>query len=118
MRRTAYCVILIVGLIGSLFGSFLFGKLDVHVVPDFWDELITAAIGAVVLLILWQGFGGLKRCFRTAPWGLRAGAFILCSVWLWQIGLKGSFRGRIRTKRPRSVVSQGGVQRAAVPHHG
>jgi uncharacterized membrane protein YeaQ/YmgE (transglycosylase-associated protein family) len=45
---------LIVGLIGSLFGGFLFSKLGVHVVPDFWGELITAAIGAVVFLALWQ----------------------------------------------------------------
>jgi uncharacterized membrane protein YeaQ/YmgE (transglycosylase-associated protein family) len=45
---------LIVGLIGSLLGGFLFGKLGIHVVPDFWGELITATIGAVVLLFLWQ----------------------------------------------------------------
>jgi uncharacterized membrane protein YeaQ/YmgE (transglycosylase-associated protein family) len=43
-----------VGLIGSLLGGFLFGKLGIHVVPDFWGELITATIGAVVLLFLWQ----------------------------------------------------------------
>ncbi len=45
---------LIVGLIGSLFGGFLFGKLGIHTVPDFWGELITATIGAVVLLFIWQ----------------------------------------------------------------
>ena len=45
---------LIVGLIGSLLGGFLFGKLGIHVVPDFWGELITATIGAVVLLFVWQ----------------------------------------------------------------
>jgi uncharacterized membrane protein YeaQ/YmgE (transglycosylase-associated protein family) len=45
---------LIVGLIGSLLGGFLFGKLGIHVVPDFWGELITATIGAIVLLFLWQ----------------------------------------------------------------
>jgi uncharacterized membrane protein YeaQ/YmgE (transglycosylase-associated protein family) len=45
---------LIVGLIGSLLGGFLFVKLGIHVVPDFWGELITATIGAVVLLFLWQ----------------------------------------------------------------
>jgi uncharacterized membrane protein YeaQ/YmgE (transglycosylase-associated protein family) len=33
---------LIVGLIGSLLGGFLFGKLGLQVVPDFWGELITA----------------------------------------------------------------------------
>ena len=45
---------LIVGLVGSLIGGFLFGKLGLQVVPDFWGELITATIGAVVLLLLWQ----------------------------------------------------------------
>jgi uncharacterized membrane protein YeaQ/YmgE (transglycosylase-associated protein family) len=45
---------LIVGLLGSLLGGFLFSKLGVHVVPDFWGELITATIGAVVFLMLWQ----------------------------------------------------------------
>jgi uncharacterized membrane protein YeaQ/YmgE (transglycosylase-associated protein family) len=44
----------IVGLIGSLFGGFVFSKLGVRVVPDFWAELITATIGAVVFLALWQ----------------------------------------------------------------
>jgi DNA-binding transcriptional LysR family regulator len=38
-----------VGLVGSLLGGFLFGKLGIHVVPDFWGELITATIGAVLL---------------------------------------------------------------------
>ena len=32
--------------------GFPFGKLGIHVVPDFWGELITAAIGAAVLLLL------------------------------------------------------------------
>jgi uncharacterized membrane protein YeaQ/YmgE (transglycosylase-associated protein family) len=45
---------LIVGLIGSVFGGFLFGKLGMQVVPDFWGELITAIIGAVVLLFILQ----------------------------------------------------------------
>jgi uncharacterized membrane protein YeaQ/YmgE (transglycosylase-associated protein family) len=45
---------LIVGLVGSMIGGFLFEKLDIHVVPDFWGELITATIGAVVFLFLWQ----------------------------------------------------------------
>ncbi len=45
---------LIIGLVGSLIGGFLFTKLGLHVVPDFWGELITATIGAVVFLALWQ----------------------------------------------------------------
>jgi uncharacterized membrane protein YeaQ/YmgE (transglycosylase-associated protein family) len=45
---------LIVGLVGSLIGGFLFTKLGLHVVPDFWGELITAIIGAIVLLFVLQ----------------------------------------------------------------
>ena len=45
---------LVVGLVGSLVGGFLFTKLGVHVVPDFWGELITAVVGAVVFLFLLQ----------------------------------------------------------------
>jgi len=45
---------LIIGLVGSLIGGFLFTKLGLHIVPDFWGELITATIGAVVFLALWQ----------------------------------------------------------------
>ena len=45
---------LVIGLIGSIVGGFLFSKLGLRVVPDFWGELITATIGAVVLLFLWQ----------------------------------------------------------------
>jgi uncharacterized membrane protein YeaQ/YmgE (transglycosylase-associated protein family) len=47
---------LVVGLAGSIFGGLLFIKLDIHVLPDFWGELITATIGAVVLLMIWHGF--------------------------------------------------------------
>jgi uncharacterized membrane protein YeaQ/YmgE (transglycosylase-associated protein family) len=45
---------LIVGLVGSFIGGFLFTKLGLHVVPDFWGELITAIIGAIVLLFVLQ----------------------------------------------------------------
>jgi uncharacterized membrane protein YeaQ/YmgE (transglycosylase-associated protein family) len=45
---------LIVGLIGALVGGFLFEKLNVVVVADFWGNLITATIGAVVFLLIWQ----------------------------------------------------------------
>jgi uncharacterized membrane protein YeaQ/YmgE (transglycosylase-associated protein family) len=45
---------LIVGLIGSLLGGFLATKLSIQVVPDFWGELITATIGAIVFLLIWQ----------------------------------------------------------------
>ena len=45
---------LAVGLVGAILGGFLFGKLGLHVVPDFWGELITATIGAIVFLLIWQ----------------------------------------------------------------
>ena len=45
---------LVVGLVGSLLGGFLFTKLGLHVVPDFWGELVTAIVGAVVLLFVLQ----------------------------------------------------------------
>ena len=45
---------LAVGLIGSIVGGFLARKLGIEVVPDFWGELITAVIGAVVFLVVWQ----------------------------------------------------------------
>jgi uncharacterized membrane protein YeaQ/YmgE (transglycosylase-associated protein family) len=45
---------LIVGLIGALVGGFLFEKLNVAVVQDFWGNLITATVGAVVFLLIWQ----------------------------------------------------------------
>ena len=45
---------LIVGLVGSLIGGFLFTKLGLQVVPDFWGELITAVIGAIMLLFVLQ----------------------------------------------------------------
>jgi uncharacterized membrane protein YeaQ/YmgE (transglycosylase-associated protein family) len=45
---------LIVGLVGSLIGGFLFTKLGLQVVPDFWGELITAVIAAIVLLFVLQ----------------------------------------------------------------
>jgi uncharacterized membrane protein YeaQ/YmgE (transglycosylase-associated protein family) len=45
---------LIIGLIGALVGGFLFEKLNVVVVADFWGNLITATIGAVVFLLIWQ----------------------------------------------------------------
>jgi uncharacterized membrane protein YeaQ/YmgE (transglycosylase-associated protein family) len=45
---------LAVGLIGSVVGGFLARKLGIEVVPDFWGELITAIIGAVIFLFILQ----------------------------------------------------------------
>jgi uncharacterized membrane protein YeaQ/YmgE (transglycosylase-associated protein family) len=43
-----------VGLIGALVGGFLFEKLHLQVMPDFWGNLITATIGAVIFLFVWR----------------------------------------------------------------
>ena len=43
-----------VGLIGALVGGFLFEKLNLQVMPDFWGNLITATIGAIVFLLIWR----------------------------------------------------------------
>jgi uncharacterized membrane protein YeaQ/YmgE (transglycosylase-associated protein family) len=45
---------LVVGLVGSLLGGVLFSRLGVNIVPDFWGQLITAIVGAVLLLFLLQ----------------------------------------------------------------
>jgi uncharacterized membrane protein YeaQ/YmgE (transglycosylase-associated protein family) len=45
---------LVVGLLGAMLGGFLFTRLGLNVMPDFWGQLITAVIGAVVLLFLLQ----------------------------------------------------------------
>ncbi len=45
---------LVVGLLGAILGGLLFSRLGVHVVPDFWGQLITAIVGAVVLLFVWR----------------------------------------------------------------
>jgi uncharacterized membrane protein YeaQ/YmgE (transglycosylase-associated protein family) len=45
---------LVVGLLGAMLGGFLFGRLGLNVMPDFWGALITAVVGAVVLLFLLQ----------------------------------------------------------------
>ena len=43
-----------VGLIGAIVGGFLFEKLNLHVMPDFWGNLVTATIGAIVFLLIWR----------------------------------------------------------------
>jgi uncharacterized membrane protein YeaQ/YmgE (transglycosylase-associated protein family) len=45
---------LAVGLIGAIVGGFLFSKLNLQVMPDFWGNLITATIGAIVFLLIWR----------------------------------------------------------------
>ena len=43
-----------VGLIGALVGGFRFEKLHLQVMPDFWGNLITATIGAIIFLFVWR----------------------------------------------------------------
>ena len=45
---------LAVGLVGAIVGGFLFDKFNLHVMPDFWGNLITATIGAVIFLVIWR----------------------------------------------------------------
>jgi len=45
---------LAVGLVGAIVGGFLFEKLNLQVMPDFWGNLITATIGAVIFLAVWR----------------------------------------------------------------
>jgi uncharacterized membrane protein YeaQ/YmgE (transglycosylase-associated protein family) len=45
---------LAVGLVGAMLGGFLFTRLGIYVVPDFWGELVMATIGAIVFLFIWQ----------------------------------------------------------------
>ena len=45
---------LAVGLIGAIVGGFLFEKLNLQVMPDFWGNLITATIGAIIFLLIWR----------------------------------------------------------------
>jgi len=53
---------LAVGLVGAIVGGFLFEKLRLEVVPDFWGNLITATIGAIVFLLIWRAIR--KACAR------------------------------------------------------
>ena len=45
---------LVDGLIGAVVGGILFRTFNVMVVPDFWGNLITATIGAVIFLLVWR----------------------------------------------------------------
>ncbi len=45
---------LAVGLVGAIVGGWLFGLLKLQVMPDFWGNLITATIGAIVFLLIWR----------------------------------------------------------------
>ena len=49
---------LAVGLVGAIVGGFLFEKLRLAVMPDFWGNLITATVGAIVFLLIWRAIRG------------------------------------------------------------
>jgi uncharacterized membrane protein YeaQ/YmgE (transglycosylase-associated protein family) len=49
---------LAVGLVGAIVGGFLFEKLNLVVMPNFWGNLITATIGAIVFLLIWRAIRG------------------------------------------------------------
>lgn len=49
------CIInLILGIIGGAVGGWLFGLLGISVSPGFLGELITSAVGAVIVLWIWN----------------------------------------------------------------
>ncbi len=43
-----------VGLVGAILGGFLARRFGIQVTPDFWGELITAIVGALILLFILQ----------------------------------------------------------------
>jgi len=45
---------LAVGLVGAILGGLLFDTLGIHVMPSFFGGLVTATIGAIVFLVIWQ----------------------------------------------------------------
>jgi uncharacterized membrane protein YeaQ/YmgE (transglycosylase-associated protein family) len=45
---------LAVGLVGAIIGGFMFDRLGIQVMPSFFGGLVTATIGAIVFLLIWQ----------------------------------------------------------------
>jgi uncharacterized membrane protein YeaQ/YmgE (transglycosylase-associated protein family) len=45
---------LAVGLVGAILGGFMFDRLGIQVMPSFFGGLVTATIGAIVFLLIWQ----------------------------------------------------------------
>ena len=43
-----------VGLVGAVLGGVLARQLGIQVMPSFWGELLTAIVGAVILLLALQ----------------------------------------------------------------
>lgn len=57
-RRGSILHNLAVGLIGAIFGGWLFAHLSIAVAPGLAGSLITATIGAIVFLVIW---GAIRR---------------------------------------------------------
>jgi uncharacterized membrane protein YeaQ/YmgE (transglycosylase-associated protein family) len=49
---------LAVGLIGAIVGGWLFGALGIISAPGFGPQLVSATIGAIVLLLIWGAIRG------------------------------------------------------------
>ena len=47
-----------VGLIGAIVGGWLFGVLGIISAPGFGPQLVSATIGAIVLLLIWGAIRG------------------------------------------------------------
>jgi uncharacterized membrane protein YeaQ/YmgE (transglycosylase-associated protein family) len=45
---------LAVGLVGAILGGFLFDLLRIQLMPSLFGSLVTATIGAIVFLLIWQ----------------------------------------------------------------
>jgi len=49
---------LAVGLIGAIVGGWLFGAFGIIAAPGFGPQLVSATIGAIVLLLIWGAIRG------------------------------------------------------------
>jgi uncharacterized membrane protein YeaQ/YmgE (transglycosylase-associated protein family) len=47
-----------VGLIGAIVGGAIFGQLGVMLTPDFFGNLVSATVGAVIFLLIWRAVRG------------------------------------------------------------
>jgi uncharacterized membrane protein YeaQ/YmgE (transglycosylase-associated protein family) len=45
---------LAVGLVGAILGGFMFERLGIELMPSFFGSLVTATIGAIIFLLIWQ----------------------------------------------------------------
>ncbi len=43
---------IIVGILGGLLGGWLFGLLGISILPGFFGDVITALVGAIILLLI------------------------------------------------------------------